>query len=79
MMYAWCGVDKSLDAFLIGCTIEKVEQLQTNKTYMDKDFEPGSFLKKRDYIKKDNRDLALIAVLCIGVLAFFVLKLANII
>jgi hypothetical protein len=46
---------------------------------MDKDFEPGSFLKQRDYIKKSNFDLALIAVLCIGVLAFFVLKLANII
>jgi hypothetical protein len=46
---------------------------------MDKDFEPGSILKKRDYTKKDNRDLALIAVLCIGVLTFFVLKLANII
>ena len=46
---------------------------------MDKNFEPGEILKPRDYTKKSNFDLALIAVLCIGVLAFFVLKLANII
>jgi hypothetical protein len=46
---------------------------------MDKNFEPGSILKQRDYIKKSNSGLALSAVLCIGVLAFFVLKLADII
>jgi len=46
---------------------------------MDKDFEPGEILKQHDYNKKDNSDLATIAVLCVGVLAFFVLKLASII
>jgi hypothetical protein len=31
-MRSLCGcVDKSLDVFLVGCTIEKVEQLQINK------------------------------------------------
>jgi hypothetical protein len=35
---------------LLTCGIvSKVEQLQTNKTYMNKDFEVGSFLKQDDY------------------------------
>jgi hypothetical protein len=62
-------------------TIKVVEQLPTYKTFMDKDFEPGSFLKQSDYIKSDKRndELGLIAALCVGTIAFVVLKLANII
>jgi hypothetical protein len=41
-----------------------------------KNFEPGSILKQSDY--QNNRDqLGLIAVLCAGAIAFFVLKLAG--
>jgi hypothetical protein len=60
-------------------TIKVVEQLPTNKTYMNKDFEPGSVLKQSDYTKSDkrNNELGLIAALCVGTLAFFVLKLLG--
>jgi hypothetical protein len=51
----------------------------TNKKYMDKDFKPGSILKQSDYTKssKRNDELGLIAALCVGTLAFFVLKLLG--
>ena len=46
---------------------------------MNKDFEPGSVLKQSDYTKSDkrNNELGLIAALCVGTLAFFVLKLLG--
>jgi hypothetical protein len=46
---------------------------------MSKDFEPGTILKQHDYIKSDkrNNELGLIAALCVGTLAFFVLKLLG--
>jgi hypothetical protein len=65
---------------LLTCGIvSEVEQLQTNKNNMNKDFEPGSILKQHDYIKSDkrNNELGLIAALCVGTLSFFVLKLLG--
>ena len=46
---------------------------------MDKNFEPGSILSRSDYIKSDkrNNELGLIAALCVGTLAFFILKLLG--
>ena len=43
-------------------------------------FEEGSVLSQRDYTKPSrHEEIGLIAVLCIGALAVFVLKLANVI
>ena len=48
---------------LLTCGIvSKVEQLQTNKTYMNKDFEVGSFLKQDDYTTYNQMGLILAAV-----------------
>ena len=58
-------------------TIKVVEQLLTNKTYMNKDFEPGDILKQHDYNKKSNFNLALGAALLVGVFAAFVLPLLK--
>jgi hypothetical protein len=44
---------------------------------MNKDFEPGSILSKRDYTKKSNFNLALGAALLVGVFAAFVLPLLK--
>jgi hypothetical protein len=54
---------------LLTCGIvSKVEQLQTNKTYMNKDFEVGSFLKQDDYTTYNQMGLILTAGLCAIVL-----------
>jgi hypothetical protein len=46
---------------------------------MNKNFERGSVHKQSDYNKESNSDLIITALVCIGLMAFFVLKLANII
>lgn len=43
-----------------------------------KNFEVGSVLKSGDYASKRS-DLGLIAALCAGAIAFFILKLAGVI
>jgi hypothetical protein len=68
MMYAWCGVDKSLAPFLIGCRILRGRAvINQPNIFMDKNFDPGRILRKSDYTKSTYLDLAL------GVLVSFLI------
>jgi hypothetical protein len=49
--------------------VSKVEQLQTNKTYMNKNFEVGSIHAQRDY--ENYNQLGLILSLGLGAILFF--------
>jgi hypothetical protein len=55
------------------------DTLLKQTTFMNNNFEPGSILSQHDYAKSDkrNNELGLIAALCVGTLAFFVLKLLG--
>jgi hypothetical protein len=50
--------------------LKEVEHYQTNKTFMNKDFEPGSILNPRDYIKKYDRLTTALGVLVSFLIVF---------